>query len=220
MDLGVGDSGNAFWIFRWKTNAANGNGQFYDAGAQVQITNPTPVGKWTLSFSSDTSVTMTAPGGNSTNFVLGVHPNVPDISGNFLEVSTNYGVVYLGLFTGATNAGDLDVVFSAAQLSGNINTVSNNWLAETTLASTWVPVASPPMVIVPTNNCWWVEWFLPDGGFFLQTNTVSVGASNNWSTNHGLPDAPIYANHKGLLVKPGDLPNTSRLFFRLSRPGF
>jgi hypothetical protein len=223
MDLDIDTNGIASWFFRWKTNMPNSNGQYYDAGAQVMITNSTVLGKWTLSFSDDTHVTMTAPGGNSTSFQLGVTvPGIPDISPAFYEPSTNHGVVYLGLFGGSGNpTNDLAVVFSAAQLNGMITQVSNNWLAETNLdPNSWVPVAGAYTYVVPTNNAWWVSWTLPDGGFALQTNTVGLGSAASWSTNHGLPLGTVFRTTKGILVKPGDLPVTPRLYFRMSRPGF
>jgi hypothetical protein len=212
-ELNVDSSGIATWMLHWKTNAPNDNGQYYNANSQIQITNPTPIGKWTLAFSDLTHATMTTPSGNSTNFVLG-GSNIPYISPAFY----GYGLVYIGLF-GSTNTGDLSVDFGGAQLGGFIAAISNNWTADTNMTA-WEPVAGAPYYLVPTNNASWVTWNLPDGGFFLQTNTVQPGAALNWSTNHGLPSGTILALHKAVLVKPGDLPNTPRLFFRLSRPGF
>jgi hypothetical protein len=223
VELNVDTNMIATWMFHWKTNAPGANGDLYNTGEQVTITNPTPIGKWTLSFDGPgTGVTMTAPGTGSdaTNFTLG-GPIVPDIRGEFQQGSGSEGV-YLGLFTGGTNAGDLSVTFTAAQVSGlGVTSVSNNWLADTSLTnnasgSVWVPVESPPWTIVPTNNAMWVNWNIPDGGYFLETNTVSVGSPANWSTNHGLPLGTIYVFHRGTLVKPGDLPNTKNLFFRLN----
>jgi hypothetical protein len=217
MELGAASNGIASWMMRWKTNAPGGNGQYYDAGAQVVITNPTPLGKWTLSFDLvGTGVTMTAPGGDSTNFVMGVHPNVPDLTMAFMD----FGVVYLGLFGGSTN--DLSAVLSEAQISGlNITSVSNNWMTESILDPfQWVPVAGVPWSLVPTNNSTWVRWTLPDGGFALQTNAVDLNSRLSWSTNHGLPSGTVFPTYKAVLVKPGDLPNTPRLFYRMSSPGF
>jgi hypothetical protein len=216
-EIQVDTNGYATWMFHWKTNAPGGNGDLYTTDAQIFVTNPTPVGKWTLSFANDQNVTMTTPSGNSTNFVMGVHANVPDISPAFVESSGNYGEVYLGLFGGGTNVGN-PVVFSGAQISGgNIYNSSNNWLTATTFnTNEWVAVGTPPYTLVPTNNAMWLNWNVPDAGFFLETNTVQPGATVNWSTNHGLPYGTIYVNHRGTLVKPGDLPNTPKLYFRMN----
>lgn len=222
MDLTMQTNGFPMWIFRWKTNTPDSNGQLYDADRQVTLTNNTPLGKWTLSFSSDQNVTMTAPNGNSTNFVMGVHPNVPDISPAFYDVSTNRGTVYFGLYTSDTNAGDLLVVFSSWVIAGNLNGISNNWAAQVVPIdpNQWVRVANAPYYLVTNNGAKWLQWGLPDTGFKLQTNTVGVGVSNCWSTNHGLPPADIYSLHKGILVYSNALPPSPKLFFRLSSPGF
>ena len=84
----------------------------------------------------------------------------------------------------------------------------------------WVPVGATPVYLVPTNNAAWLTWTIPDGGFDLQTNTVNPASAVSWSTNHGLPPAPLFRSQKALLLKPGDLPATKNLMFRMSRPGF
>ena len=90
----------------------------------------------------------------------------------------------------------------------------------------WVRVGNCPYSLVATSNARWVNWSLPgtltlpDPSYVLQTNTVGVGVSNAWSTNHGLPAASTYSLHKGILVKPGDLPDTRELYFRLCKPGY
>jgi len=222
MDLTMQTNGFPMWFFRWKTNSAGSNGQLYNADAQVTLTNNTMLGKWTLSFSSDQNVTMTAPSGNSTNFLMGTHPNVPDISPAFYDVSTNRGTVYFGPYTGDTNAGDLNVVYSSWVIAGNLNGLSNNWAVQTVPIdpNQWVRVANAPYYLVTNNGAKWLQWGLPDTGFKLQTNTVGANPSNCWSTNHGLPAADIYSLHKGILVNPGALPATKTLLFRLSSPGF
>jgi hypothetical protein len=218
MELGADTNGWATWIFRWKTNAAMGNGQYYDAASQIYITNPTVFGKWTLSFANDQNVTMTTPSGNSTNFIMGsASCPIPDISPAFAVVAPG-GVVYLGMFGGSSNTLDIPVVLAGAQISGlGVTGVSNNWMAETFLdPNDWVPVAGVSWYLVPTNNAMWLNWTLPDGGFGLQTNTVQPGAVASWSTNHGLATGTLFPTHRGLVVKPGDLPNTKNLFFRLN----
>lgn len=217
MQLGV-TNGFANWIFRWKTNAPDGDGQLYATNAQILLTNPTPQGRWTLTFSNYTSVTMTAPGGNSTNFVMGVHPNVPDIRSAF----TDPGIVYLGVAAAGINTNDLSAIITAAQIYDGdwcLTTISNNWLVETNLdPAQWVPVANAACCLVPTNNACWLNWTLPDWGYALQTNS-NLTLPGGWSTN-GLLPGTMLGDKSRLLIKPGDLPDSPQLFFRLSKPGY
>jgi hypothetical protein len=224
MDLYCDTNGIATWMFRYKTNAANDNGNLYQANAQISITNPTPVGKWTLTFNTDTNVTMTGPNGvsgNWTNFTMGIHTNVPDISAEFAGTG---GTVFFGPYITSSGYSGLDTIVTAAQLYGGVGLITSNggnWLVETVLdTNVWAP-NNPPYWLVPTNNAKWLSWTLPDGGFGLQTNGASIGNSTLWSTNHGLPAASTeIPNQKTLLIKPGDLPNTKNLLFRLSNPPY
>jgi len=224
MELGYGTNSYPTWMFHWKTNSPTSNGDLYTANAQISLSNNTTIGKWTLSFdSTGTGVTMSGPNGASTNFTMGVHPNIPDISGAFQETGTNHGTVYLGSYASGANSEQIDLltVFTAFQISGAVTTISNNWLAETTLNPlNIIPVGPVSWYLVPTNNANWVNWTVPDGGFVLQTNTLAANPPGNWSTNHGLPAGTAFPKHKGVLVKPGDVPNTKNLLFRLSSPGY
>jgi hypothetical protein len=221
MDLGVDTNGVTGWNFRYKTNAPASNGTFYDAGAQILLTNSTPIGKWTLTFNNDTNVTMTAPGGAFTNFDMGVHPNIPDIGVNF----TGPGSVYFGSYASGANKEQIDMIstFTAASVTGlGVPNISADWLTETTInTNAWAPVGNAiSYQLVATNNAYYVNWTVPDGGFALQTNTVSVGSKVHWSTNTGLPPGTAFPNHKGVLVKPGDLPSSPMVIYRMSSPGY
>jgi hypothetical protein len=228
----------AFWSFHWKTNAPGQNGQFYEATNQVTITNPTPVGKWTLKFTSDTTFSMTSPNGNTTNVTMGVTLGegggviVPDISLNFAD----YGSVFLGTFINTNTAAGNEVIYSAAYVGdvlGNLNIVSNNWALETgtetgqrgdypapvNWTNNWQIVAGAPTWLVPVDNARWLNWTVPDGGFHLQTNGTGVGMAANWSTNN-VPTATPFLSKKTILIKPTDLPASQQLFFRLANPGY
>jgi hypothetical protein len=177
MDLGVDDQGVANWYFRWKTNAPQSNGELYDPGRQVVLRDRSVLGKWTLSFVNDTTLSMTSPGGYRTNFAMGMHLSVPDISTSFQETGTNHGNVYLGLYTSGSFHGRRVVALSGAQLNGAIAGFESDWLTETSLdASQWTPV-SGSVEMVATDDAAWVMSSVPEFGFVLQTNSLPAKAN-------------------------------------------
>jgi hypothetical protein len=224
--------GWAYWTFRWKTNSVNANGQFYSPNNQVMMTDSTPVGKWTLILNNNNSsnatvVSMSGPT-QSTNFTMGY---TKDANGNVLvpELGSSFsapGQVNFGNYITDANADGDELVLSAAAVYGTaITTVSNNWVAEnaqTLDLNKWALMGDPPPIaLVPTNNCYWITWTVPDDGYGLQTNSANIGNYSDWSTNHGLtlPTNTILGL-KRLLVKPGDLPPSQCLFFRLASPPY
>jgi hypothetical protein len=242
MQLGIttNQPSTAWWTFHWKTNSPGSNGQFYYDTNNVTITNPTPVGKWTLKFTSDTTFSMTSPNGNTTNVTMGVttHTNgnvlVPNISGQFL---TSYGSVYLGTFNSDANSKGSDIIYSQAFIGDpnlNLTIVSNNWALETgtegagtfpaprNWTNNWQIIGATPTWLVPADNARWLKWSLPDGGFVLQTNGTGVGFPANWATTNTtpLPAATPLLGAKAILIKPGDLPASPQFFFRLAKPGY
>jgi hypothetical protein len=221
-------NGVATWTFRWKTNSAGSNGDYYDYPLPF-VTNPTPIGTWTLSFdASDIGVTMTAPNGDSTNFTLGVTPNISD-----LELNTDFeNGAWISLnvngYTGTNNYCKRAVIsrFSISENYG-YSGFTNDFTKSVVDTNIWFVDAGDArfsLFDVPTTNAYYIKWGLPDNGFALQTNNVAynklatnytviydantnpIGTNVNvggWSTN-GVPQAFIPAprdlSHTGIII--------------------
>jgi hypothetical protein len=219
MRLTTDSGGAANWTFKWKTNYQSG----YNYTTAAALTAPAAVGTWTLAFDNNTNVTMTAPNGASTNFSMGVNPSLPDISPAF----DGPGSLYLGVMTEGPNASGWSTVLSQSSVVlAGVTVVSNNWLSDMVpLTPAWVLMGS--LFLVPTNNCWWVNWTLPDTGFTLQTTPLLGGRSTGpftftnsytvWSTN-GLPAANVLGAMKRVLIKPDTFPVTNMWFYGLTKP--
>jgi hypothetical protein len=223
LSLDLGATGNANYTFRWKTNmlASNGTGggtnDFYSAPHE-SIGYPTALGTWSVTFVNNTNVTMTAPGGGSTNF---------SISPNLAALFPNPIYVYFGV---RPDTADADkgpgLVLSRARILGTTDTIDDNFLADPPGppdASIWELEAVAPqgVFIMPPENNFTVNWTAATAaGFNLQTNSV-LGNTNSfpWSTN-GLPAPLDIGTLKRTFLSSNDVPSVGTRYFRLAKPGF
>ena len=210
LDLQSQGDGSANWVFRYKTNQPNGNSQFY-SNPPGQISNPTPIGTWSLTFSNNTHVTMTNPSGTTTNFNIS-----PDVAALFPDPL----YVYFGVQPNNEANKGYSVSFSGIRIQGSTNTLDEDFLNQTSLdtVNTWSVQSSAPqgIFIMPTNTAFLVNWKAANStGFILQTNSV-LGNSGlfPWSTN-GLPDPISLGVLKRTLLDKTNLPAGPNGFFRL-----
>ncbi len=210
MDLQTFGDGTANWVFRYKTNQPNGNSQLF-ATPLAQISNPTALGTWSLTFLTDTNVTMTNPAGATTNFTI-----APDVAALFPTPL----YVYFGVQPNNEGNKGFATTFSRIKIVGTTETLDENFLNQTELdtVSNWSLQSSAPqgIFITPTNTAFLVNWTAANSaGFVLQTNSV-LGNTNSfpWSGN-GLP-APISLGVlKRTLIATTNLPAGPNAFFRL-----
>ncbi len=160
----------------WKTNSPN-SGQTNTAVA-LTTTSINGRGTWTLSFTSDTNGTVTAPDGTSGSFVLD-----PTVSAQFADPV----VVCFGTAPNNT-AGYGQYIDISSILITNVAGVneSDDFTKDTGLDPTlWDPAFSldPGSVIqVSTDTPYWVNWTVPDQGFGLGTKASLNGGTNQWFT--------------------------------------
>ena len=163
--LTIGSSGVA--IVSWKTNEANSNP--YSTGViALQITNSTAVGKWTLTFNSASTGTLTAPGASAVPFTI-TDPNVAADFGNPV-------VAYFGL-QGNNSPGTYED-WTAISVTG-VQGVNENedFTKETSrnLSPVWnnMAAAAADVVILSTNDfpAYWVQWTLPAQGYNIGSST-------------------------------------------------
>ncbi|MGH8023367.1 MAG: hypothetical protein ACRED1_07285, partial [Limisphaerales bacterium] len=207
----------------YKTNQAAGNSQLFAPPTQMVpynnetngLTVPSPIGTWSLTFNNNTSATLTAPGGSSTNVTLpaNVAAQFNGYVGAFLYSSANGLAANLGQYC----------TFSAFDITGVVTPVSEN-LTSGGLVSPFLETISqnyyytgdytnhpPDQVFATDTNVYWLAWTLPDAGFSPVVSPTLQDPA--WTT---LNDS-IFENagdHQMMLSK-SDLPAGNTAFFAL-----
>lgn len=209
LDIQNQPDGTAFGTFRYKTNQPQGNAMFYGSGALARIQAASPLGKWSLTFSNDTNVTMTGPGGVSTNF------NIPD-TGAIQSLFGNPLSAYFGnQQNGAGNAGQSST-YSRVTISG----VSGSPEIDDTFPPTgldtnlWKVVCREPsdVFVMGPEDKFWLSWTLPDTGFTVQSSPNL--AAGSW-VDPSLTNVVYTTLGNRVLVPQAALPSAGRGFFRL-----
>ena len=209
----------------WKTNQPANNTQLYAAPGQLipynvetnGFTVPSAVGTWTLTFTSDTDMTLTAPNGAVTNASLP----------SYVAALYN-GYVGADLYSAATvdpNIGQY-CTFSAYSITGVGTPVNENFAASGTLSSPYLSLISqgyaltvtnpPNQIFVTAADADWFIWSLPSTGYSPVTSASL--SSPVWN------DLPGTALHNGtqnwLKVSKSSLASPSQGFFAMVQRQF
>jgi hypothetical protein len=155
-------SSQVIYQMDWKTNLVNANPN----QLLFTATNATAVGTWTLTFTSATAGTLTAPGGSPMPFALSV-----DMAAQF----ANPLVMLIGVQPNPTTAIGQYVDLTAAQ---TINVAAPGVPVNSTFTSgapidsnLWrtasVSQDAANLIVVSPSQPWWLYWSYPDTGFAL-----------------------------------------------------
>jgi hypothetical protein len=209
----------------WKTNQPDGNSQLYAAPGQLipynvetnGFTVPSAVGTWTLTFTSDTDMTLTAPNGAVTNASLP----------SYIAALYN-GYVGADLYSAPTvnaNIGQY-CTYSAYSITGVGTPVNENFAASGVLSSPFLSLVSqgyalsnqnpPNQVFVTTNDAYWFSWTLPAPGY---SAVVSPTLSSPVWNDIGGSFFPNAATDL-LLVPKSSLPSPGQGFFAMIQRQF
>jgi len=199
--------GSAWATLRYKTNAPDSNGHQFDTGDIGGLWNATPNGTWTVTFSENTNVTVTAPGGGT--LVTNLPQEVIDIYAASANMQVNIGVM-----PGEFNRRDQMAVLTRARITGTAEpNLDSNFLGQAPDTNYWRTLASANAVqSIPTDAAYWVKWTLPANGFAFQTN-ATVNAQT-WG------EAPITGFNTALenhytLFRQSELPSANSGYFRM-----
>jgi hypothetical protein len=164
--------------FRFKTNAPASNGELYGSGTIMQLIAPTVLGTWNVTFTNDHYITITGPGGVSTNFSMG-----PDAAALFQTFTPSMGT-YFGTVPGQpANLSQRAVLSNIKVMNGATTVVDDSF-----------PVAFPPdevdinqwivrsdggaiaLKVVEQPGNYWLHWNLPDpyaSGVQISSNVLT-----------------------------------------------
>jgi hypothetical protein len=175
----------------YKTNEPAGNTQLFNPPTQIVpgtvetngLTVPSAVGTWTLTFSDNTDMTLTAPNGSSTNASLPAN------------VAALYNG-YVGAFLNSSGENTANIgkymTYSAYNITGVATPVNEN-LTSGALSAPFLQLISqnyyytgnyttnpPDQQFVTGADAYWLHWTLPDAGFSPIVSTA-LGNPTNWN---------------------------------------
>jgi hypothetical protein len=218
MDLESTATG-AQWNFRYKTNDANDNAMIYGTnifgqhGTLASIATNTAIGTWTVTFNQNTNVTMTIPGGASTNF------SIPDTTGATTALFASGVNIYFGDQAGNAGGANDHIVASEFKVTGTAGDFDDNFVADDgTLNGVWTVNAAYPACVdlVAPGNPFWIQWTLPAPNFTLES-TTSLTPPITWTPTTSNPVFTVGTNFTQL-INSADLPTGSAGFFNLVQP--
>ena len=160
----------------WKTNSAFSN----PTNTDLMITNSVRAGTWTLTFNSDITGTLTAPGASPVPFTLSM--SVADAR-NYLS-GTNVDIDDFPITgtIGITANGGVPDDWARISVSGPAGTNFNSNFTTMTSAQIDTNVldlansdGTSMQVLIPTTAPYWITWNTPDNGFALVTATKLNG---------------------------------------------
>lgn len=216
-------SGAATGSVQYKTNEPNGNAMVYNTnptngpvGNLGAVSAPSAIGTWTLTFSQDTNVTVTAPGGATGTY------SIPAAAAA-LFADPLY--VYIGDQPNQTTSIGQSALLSDFRIYSGTSPATNILFADNfatdgglDTTNTWQIIAGDAagVQLVPPTTAYWLTWTTPANGYNLEaTSTLSpqswVDAVSTYNLN---PPVQIF---KSVAVQaPYATPATNIGFFRVT----
>jgi len=207
--LSILDNGNgsAAATFGFKTNLPS-NGSLIN----IATLNSAKIdGTWNLTFNQNTNVTVTAPDGSSTNFVMS-------------PVAVSYFASPLDAFFGveATSVPNIGGKISVGNVtvSGTAVPINDSFTGSSLNAGIWTLAAgdAPGVVVAPANSKYWCTWSLPATGFSPQISTNL--AVSSWTSLNSTGIITAGLNENLLLLTASNLPAGKNAFIRLIQRKF
>ena len=201
--------GSAAAQFTYKTGASASSTYI----SLVTVTNPSPLGTWSLTLSND-SVLVTTPSGNTAT------TNLPDgtAAGTFI----NPLAVYVGAQADLTNNIGQEAVLSHFQIVSNsiVNPAvvfDDTFTTASVDLTKWTVRAEDPSGVfqIPSDAALALSWTLPDAGFRLTATSILHSPTNPpWAE---VTLTKVLVNGRRTVYLPSSYLNTNR-FYLLQNP--
>lgn len=215
IQIGNNADGTASGNFRYKINQPGGNSMLWNAdpaagpaGALANVSSPSALGTWSVTFKNNTDGTITAPSGASADFSM---------LASAAAMFANPVVAYFGIQPNQPGNVGQSAVLSRVQISGVAVPLTDDFSGTTLDAAKLQVVAADAtgVVLVPPNSAYWLKWTAPATGYVLQ-------ASPDLKTGSWVDLAPAsviqVGGEKMTLLPSSGLPGTKSGFFRLFKP--
>jgi hypothetical protein len=183
-----------------------GNSNVSDGNKLGDLLTTNILGTWSLTFSNNDYVTVTAPDGTtlSTNMNSGDSASFQDALSLYVNAQANL----------PQNIGQGAVISSFQVVSNNVTLFSDNFSSVALNAAKWSVVAQDQAGVfqIPTTAAYMLSWTLPDGGFNLKASSdLSTWSSPGLSTTTVNGQRATFISNAYLDANPVQ-------FFRLSNP--
>jgi hypothetical protein len=201
----VNSAGIASGQFRYKTGPANENSNLLSL---IVVTNPTPLGTWTLSLSGD-NLTITSPNSNSGSTNMTANTAANDFS---------YGglAVYVGCQANSTNNIGQQMAYSGVKIvNSGVTTLSDTFTTATLNTNLWRLASQDPTGVlqIPPTAAYSLTWNLPDFNSLLTTST-NLNVVGSWPVSQ-LPIGQF--GSRAMVLIPSSYLATNT-FYRLQLP--
>ena len=228
ISVSLGGNNHASATIGCKCGNPGNNGNLYDStNPTFNTTNSPVVGNWSFTFTHNTNILVTAPDGESTNWILPVLTGI-DPTNYIVNAFGTAMEVYFGGYNNGTAHNGQRVVFANVGITKGASTLLyDNFMEDTIIhyyltdSGPWVQASdgsspeSEHLITADTTTKYYLEWNLPASGFSLETNSA-VGSSG-WAAIPALTAAQ-YGDHMHSEVDVTNLPASGPLFFRLAHP--
>jgi len=200
--------------FNWKTNLPNANPPTNEIYHPAILQSPTILGTWSVSFVNDTNVTMSGPGGISTNFTIPLEA----VQNNFSPASSfiQFGFHKNDNENDGHNNG-VSGTFSHVAKTGGAS-VFDDPLNGATLTNlyAWRKTDQTYVQYVSPTTKWDMAWTLPASGYRAQVAGDAQGPYSDLTPAGSYPATGV--NH--IYIDESSLPAGNDAYFRLIKRNF
>lgn len=223
LDIQNNASGGAFATLRYKVNQPSGNTMLYNSqptngpvGVLGGVASSQPTGTWSLTFSNDTGVTLTAPNGTNASFQL------PSEAAALFA-----GPLYAYFGVQPNSAGNIyqSALLSGVSITGVQTPITENFTGMTNETQTipnldpeiWERVAenAAGVVLVPPNARFWINATVPADNYVVQTSRTLTPGS--WQ-DVPAPTTQIGNQLRTIVTSPATGFESDHAFFRMIKP--
>jgi len=174
--INANPNGTANGIFQYKVNQSS---SWNTSLIVTNVCSTGPLGTWSLTFSNNTNVTVTAPDSNSVSFTIPVAD-----AGDFVDPL----YVYLGSQPNENANIGQQATFGKFTITGAAGSINDNFATDdgTLNAAVWAndtAVDTNGIFMTAPDAKYWVTWPTPDGGFtnvYATDNLTNKLGSSQW----------------------------------------
>ena len=208
-----GYAGHDYWTNDNGETYSGGEGPGLDGtgkGGSIAFVNSTVMlGTWSVTFTSDTTVEITAPDGQTASGAL-----LPETAALFAGPM----YVYFGTVPQSLANIGLGATFSNIAISGVANPINESFTSPLDPALLEESASNPSAVIpiIPSETPFWLRWTVPDTGYKLQ-QSATLSATPAWQ-EVAAAETLLLRGEKWRLMPATELPSPKGSFFRLRKP--